>query len=269
MIKNKKLFLLDIDGTVCRGECLIDGSIEFFNALKTYGGKYVFITNNTTKSVKDYICLFDRLGVKTDESNFITASHVTVKYLKENYKRGLIYVMGTKSFKEELMDNGIKITTDCNDENISCVLVAYNNELTYNEITDTCRILSKHGVDYIATNPDMVCPSDFGFVPDCGSICQMIKHAVKRKPIFIGKPEPAIVDMAVSLNNCTKAETIVVGDRLYTDILCGYNSKVDTALVLTGEATKEDAMGYMCKPNYIFKSIRELYNEWAFEFTKN
>ncbi len=264
MLRDKKLFLLDIDGTVCRGGSLIDGSLEFLNAVRASGGKYVFITNNTTKSVKDYILFFDGLGVKTDASNFITASSVTVNYLNKNYMGKLIYVFGTKSFTAELRENGLNITTDCNADEISCVLVAYNNELTYQGIADTCRILSRGNTDYIATNPDMVCPSDFGFVPDCGSICQMLEHAVKRKPIFIGKPEPTMVDFAVKLSSFTKAETLVVGDRLYTDILCGYNAGVDTALILTGEATRREAMEYIHKPDYIFSSIRELYDKWEY-----
>ena len=121
----------------------------------------------------------------------------------------------------ELKKSGIRVTTDCEDPEIACVLVAYDNELTYEKLTDTCKILSTREVGYVATNPDLVCPIEFGFVPDCGAMCQMIEHAVKKKPYFIGKPEPGMVDMSVAQNHFTKDETLVIGDRLYTDILSG------------------------------------------------
>ena len=169
MLSNKKLFLFDIDGTVCQGERLIDGTTEFLDDIRQSGGQFVFITNNSTKSIQDYILKFQKLGIKTDYSNFITASYATVHYLKKNYADKLIYVMGTKSLIRELKKNDIRVTTDCEDPEIACVLVAYDNELTYEKLTDTCKILSTREVGYVATNPDLVCPIEFGFVPDCGA----------------------------------------------------------------------------------------------------
>ena len=170
--------------------------------------------------------------------------------------------MGTKSLIRELKKSGIRATTDCEDPEIACVLVAYDNELTYEKLTDTCKILSTREVGYVATNPDLVCPIEFGFVPDCGAMCQMIEHAVKKKPYFIGKPEPGMVDMSVAQNHFTKDETLVIGDRLYTDILSGINAGVETALVLTGEATRKDAEDSSYKPDYIFPTVRELHEAW-------
>lgn len=263
MLNNKRLFLLDIDGTVCQGEQLIEGTREFLQDVKSRGGQFVFITNNSTKSISDYIKKFDNLGIMTDESNFVTASYATIQYLKKNYPGKLIYVMGTKSFIAELQRNQIRVTTNCDDEDIACVLVAYDNELSYEKLTDTCKVLSLKDVDYLATNPDFVCPIEFGYVPDCGAICEMISHVVKNQPYFIGKPETAMVDAALQLNHYTKEETVVVGDRLYTDILCGVNAGVETALVLTGEATREDAEKNDYKPSYIFDNIAQLHHEYS------
>ena len=100
-------------------------------------------------------------------------------------------------------------------------------------------MLKRKDIDYIATNPDLVCPTSFGFIPDCGSICMMIENAVKRKPIYIGKPNDSIIDICLVKNNFKKEEAILIGDRLYTDIACGINSGVDSCVVLTGEAKKE------------------------------
>ena len=257
-LKNKKLFLLDIDGTVCKGENLIDGASDFLYKVRENNGDFVFITNNATKSTNDYINQFKKLGISTNEKNFITAGYATIQYLKENYKDKLIYVLASKSFITELKQNNIKITDDYNNKNIKCVLISYDNELTYDKLSGACKLLLNKNVDYLATNPDLVCPVEFGYLPDCGAICQMIEHAVKRKPYFIGKPEAAIIDLAIKNNNYTKQDALIVGDRIYTDIMCGHRSGVDTALVLTGEATTEDVEKSEIKPNYIFNSLSEL-----------
>lgn len=262
MLKDKKLFLLDIDGTVCKGKQLFSGTREFLRDIKENGGQFVFITNNATKSISEYIENFEELGIMTNYTNFVTASYATIRHLKKNYSNQLIYVMGTKSFIRELKRNHILVTTDCEDKNIACVLVSYDSQLTYEKIQDTCELLSTREVDYIATNPDLVCPIEFGFVPDCGAICEMIEHAVKRKPFFIGKPETAMIDYALKMNHFTKEATIVVGDRLYTDILSGHRAGVETALVLTGEATEEDAKKSQYQPDYIFNSIESLHAAW-------
>ena len=230
--------------------------------MKNSGGQFVFITNNSTRSIEDYILSFQKLGVMTDYTNFVTASFATVQYLKKHYDGKLIYVMGTKSLIRELKKNKIRVTTDCMDEDIACVLVSYDNQLTYEKIQDTCQVLSTRKVDYLATNLDYVCPIEFGYVPDCGAICQMLEHAVKRNPIYLGKPGTAMVDYALKLNHFSREETLVVGDRLYTDILCGHNAGVETALVLTGEATREEGEACEYGPDYIFSSIAELYREW-------
>ena len=146
MMKNKKLFLLDIDGTVCKGEQLIGGTREFLSYLKSCGGQFVFITNNATKSIADYIASFQKMGIQSDFSNFITASYATVQYLKQHHSGELIYVLGTRSLLRELKQNGIRVTTDCEDGEISCVLVSYDNQLTYEKISDTCQLLTRRGL---------------------------------------------------------------------------------------------------------------------------
>lgn len=262
MLENKKLFLLDIDGTICKGNQLVEGSAAFLKDIKANGGQFVFITNNATKSIDDYIRFFQVLGINTDYTNFLTASYVTIDYLKKNHAGELIYVLGTRSFIRELKKNKIHVTSDCEDEGITCVVVSYDNQLTYEKLSDTCKLLSTKNVDYLATNPDYVCPIEFGFVPDCGSICEMLAHAVKRMPYFIGKPQPEMVELALQRNHYRKEETLIVGDRLYTDILCGYHAGVETVLVLSGEATEEEAKAYEHQPDYVMSSVDELHEAW-------
>ncbi len=265
MLKEKRLFLLDIDGTVCRGEQLIAGTKEFLEDIRVCGGQFVFLTNNASKSVWDYQSFFQDMGIPTDYSNFMTAACAAVRYLKKNHRDGLIYVLGNRPFIRELKRGGIRVTTDWEDAEITCAIVSYDNQLTYEKISDTCRLLLERQVDYVATNPDYVCPTEFGSVPDCGSICQMLEHAVKRTPRFLGKPEPAMVEYALRQSLFGRKETLLVGDRLYTDIACGRRAGVETALVLTGEATRKDAAAGPERPDFLFSSIRELHSRWREE----
>lgn len=263
MLKDKKLFLLDIDGTIALDTKLIDGTLEFMNYVLSIGGKYIFITNNSTRSIEDYIIKFEKFEIKVDETSFVTSSYATALYLRETYKDKKIFVLGTKSFIEELRRFNVNVTEE-QDDDIVCAVVGFDNELNYKKIENICELLLTREIDYIATNPDLVCPTSFGFIPDCGSICEMIRHAVKREPLYIGKPNKTIVEMCLEQTGFSREETLVIGDRLYTDIACGINGGVETAVVFTGEATKEDLKDTKFKPTYSFNTIKELYEELAF-----
>lgn len=163
MLGDKKLFLLDIDGTICKGNQLIGGTKEFLSDIEKNGGKYIFITNNATRSIDDYILFFQQLGIMTNHSNFLTASYATVYYLKKYHPGELIYVMGTKSFIRELKKNKIRVTTDGEDEEISCVLISYDNQLTYEKylihagclVRRKWTILRQIQIMYVRLNLDM------------------------------------------------------------------------------------------------------------------
>lgn len=260
MLRDKKLFLLDIDGTVAIDSTLIDGTKDFMDHILKIGGKYIFITNNSTKSIKDYVDKFVHLGIKVDNTNFVTASYATALYLREKYGHRKIFVIGTKSFIEELRSFELNVTEEI-EEDIICAVVGYDNELNYNKISKICELLLTKNIDYIGTNPDLACPTKFGFVPDCGAICKMIECAVKREPVYVGKPNKLIVDLCIEKTGFSKEETLVIGDRLYTDIACGINSEVDTAVVFTGEAKPSDIENTEFEPTYAFENIKELYNE--------
>lgn len=257
-IKNKKLFLLDIDGTISFDSTLFDGSMDFLQQVNANGGKYVFITNNSTKSIADYITKFEKWEIPVDETSFLTASYATALYLKENYGEDLLFVLGTTSFIKELRSFGLNVTEELED-GIKAAVVGFDNELNYEKLTKICELLQTREVDYLATNPDLVCPVGFGFVPDCGAICGMIETAVKRKPRYIGKPNPVIVEMAMKNNGYNPEDVLVIGDRLYTDIACGINAGVDTAVVFTGEAQMEDLKDTEFVPTYYSDNIREMY----------
>ena len=263
MIKDKRLFLFDIDGVIRLGDRIIDGAIDLYNYIKKVGGKSIFITNNSTKNAKDYVQTFINYGFDVDESNFITALSVTNLFLKENYKDDLIYAWGTESFVRELKNSGLNITTNKNDyAKIKCIVVGYNNEMTYKSVCEICEVLQKCDAPYYATNTDWVCPVEYGFIPDCGSICKLIESATNKAPKYLGKPEPNMVEISLKENpQYNKNQCVVVGDRLYTDIACGINANVDSCVVFTGEAQREDLVNTEYKPTYQFQSVKEIYLE--------
>lgn len=258
MLEGKKLFLFDIDGTISVDDTLYDGSFEMINYIDSIGGKSVFVTNNSTKSVADYIEKFSRWNIKTDKSNFMTASTASCKYLKDYFGNEKIFACATKSFVKEMIDQGLNIT-EKDEDSIKCVIVGFDNELTYDKAALTCKILQTMDVEYVATNPDLCCPVSFGAVPDCGAICKLIECAVGRTPQFLGKPNRLIVDECVKSSGFSYDETIVVGDRLYTDIACGINAGVETAVVFTGECKEKDLENTEFPPTYAFENIRDFF----------
>ena len=257
-LKSKKLFLLDMDGTIYLDNDLFDGTMQFLEYVKEIGGKAIFLTNNSSKSVDKYIDKLKSLGIASTAEDFLTSTNATVLYLlKKQYHK--IYAFGTTSFKEQLRDAGLPVTDKLEDD-IDCLCMGFDTELSFQKLEDACILLNR-GVDYIATNPDWVCPTWYGFVPDCGSVSQMLFHATKRKPMFIGKPEPAMALLAMEKTGFKPEETALMGDRLYTDIACGVNAGISTIFVLSGEGTMEDVAASDVKPEYIYENILELYKE--------
>lgn len=256
ILRMKKLFLFDMDGTIYEEEMVFEGTHEILKLIKELGGSYVFITNNSSKAVKDYVSKVNRLGIESNEENFFTSAQATILYLKKHYPGKKVYCQGTKSLINELMDSGIKVA-ELPEDDVEVVLVGFDTEMTSQKIENTCEVLQKD-LPFLATNPDLRCPVNFGFIPDCGSICQILEFATGKKPVYIGKPEPTMVDIVVEKVGCSKEETVVIGDRLYTDIATGLNAGVTSVCVLTGEATIEDIVNGDIKPTFTFPSVKEI-----------
>lgn len=256
-LKAKKLWLFDMDGTIYEENRIFDGTLDLIKLINDKGGRYVFITNNSSKSILDYISKVRKMGIPASKDNFFTSVQATILYLKHNYPNTVVYCQGTKSLLKELSEAGIKVI-DTVDDKTEVVLVGFDTELTSQKLRNTCELLQKE-VIYLATNPDLVCPVSFGFIPDCGSICEMIENATGKSPVYIGKPEPTMVNIVADKLGYSKADIVVVGDRLYTDIAAGLNAGVATVCVLTGEATVDDISNSDIKPTYTFNSVREIY----------
>ena len=258
-LNEKTFFLLDMDGTIYLDNDLFDGTLDFLKEVRKKGGRYLFVTNNSSKGTDAYVKKLLRLGIDACEEDFLTSTDATILYLKNNFPGRKFYSMGTASFTKQLSEAGIDVVTELSDD-IFGLVIANDTELTFKKLDDACILLGR-GVEYIATNPDWVCPTYYGYVPDCGSFAEMLKRATGRMPTFIGKPKPEMLLLAMEKFGYTKDDTLMVGDRVYTDIASGYNAGVDTVLVLSGEGTLEDAKNTDTKPTYIMRNIRELYNK--------
>lgn len=254
--KRKKLFLLDMDGTIYLGDNLFDGTLDFLRRVREQGGRYLFATNNSSRGVNAYVERLQKMGIDAVADDFLTSIDALIWYLRGKYDDALIYAFGTRTFREQLTDAGFRIT-DRLEEGISLLVCGFDTELTFQKLEDACILLGR-GVDFVATNPDWVCPTAWGSVPDCGSVCEMLFRATGRRPKFIGKPQPEMVLLSMERCGCTREETVLIGDRVYTDIACGVNAGVDTAFVLSGEGVVNDIETYQVTPTGIYQNIREI-----------
>lgn len=259
-LKNKKLFLLDMDGTLYLDGDLFPCTLPFLNKIKENGGQYLFLTNNSNKSAYSYVEKLNKMGIEATVDQLVSSVQATAKYLLEHHKEELIYVAGTESLKKELREAGLRITDTLeggNFEAITCLLQGFDTELTFKKLDDCSRLLTR-GVTFIATNPDWVCPTAYGYVPDCGSVCEMLFRATGKRPRFIGKPQPDMVYMALEKTGCKKEEAMLIGDRLYTDVACALNAGIDGAFVLSGEGTLKDIEETGVEPTFIFDDVGQI-----------
>lgn len=256
-LRSKKLYLLDMDGTLYLDNDLFPHCLDFLDAVKKGGGRYLYVTNNSSKSVDKYVEKMNRLGIAASADDFFTSTDAACVHLKNNYHGKKIYALGTASFRAQLAGAGFPITDRLEDD-IDCLLMGYDTELTYRKLEDACILLGR-GVEYLATNPDWVCPTAYGYAPDCGSFAQMLCNATGRKPYFIGKPEPAMAELAIQKAGYRKEDAVLIGDRIYTDIACGVNAGITTVLVFSGETTREVWEKSEIRPTYTCQSIADIY----------
>ena len=259
-LTEKRLFLLDLDGTLYLDETLFPGTAPFLQSVRQGGGRYLFLTNNSSKSVNAYVAKLGRMGIGAAREDFLTSVDALIADLAGHTPYKLCYVFGTRSFQSQLREAGIPVT-DRVEDGVDCLLIGFDTELTFQKLEDACILLNR-GVDFIATNPDWVCPTRYGFVPDCGSVCEMLRRATGRAPRVIGKPQPAMARLALERTGFAPEQALMVGDRLYTDIAAGVNAGIDTAFVLSGEGTLEDLKTGDVQPTWVFDDIAALHRAW-------
>lgn len=257
-LKEIKLYLFDMDGTLYLGNRLYPFTKELLKMLRATGREYRFVTNNSSKSVEDYIKKLENMGIMAGYEDFVTSSQATAYYLLKHHKNQRLFVCGTQSLKKELSQSGFVITED--PDEVDCIVMGFDTELTFQKLEIISRLLCTRDIPYIATNGDYVCPTEFGSVPDCGSVCDMLFNATGKRPLVIGKPATLIPQLAMERAGCTPEETAMVGDRLYTDIQCGINAGLLSVLVLSGETTEDMLRQSDIRPDVTLKDASLITN---------
>lgn len=256
-LSEKRLFLLDMDGTLYLGDRILPGAREFLDWVSRRGGRYYYLTNNSSRGADAYVARMAKLGLPAAKEDFLTSADAAVDYLQTHKTpQDVYYVCGTESFKAQLRQAGFSLA-ETPDAAVTTLICGFDTELTFRKLEDACILLGR-GVDFLATNPDWVCPTEFGFVPDCGSVCEMLFRATGRRPRVLGKPEPDMVRLALKRSGFRPEEALLVGDRLYTDIACGVRAGIDTALVLCGESSLETLEQSEVKPSAVYRDVAEL-----------
>lgn len=256
-IKDKTVFILDMDGTIYLGDELIPGAKEFLMTIKDKGKRYIFLTNNSSKNKDIYVKKLSKLGINALPEEIFTSGEATTMYLKEEKKGARIYLLGTRALEEEFQREGFILEKERH-KDIDYVVLGFDTTLTYEKIWGACEYISE-GVEYIATHPDFNCPLPNGkFMPDAGAMAALIEASTGKTPKVIGKPNKDIIESISSKYGLNKEDMIIVGDRLYTDIKMGENADVETVLVYSGETKESDYKNSKLEANYTFNSVKDM-----------
>ena len=258
ILKDKELYVFDMDGTIYLGSIVFDFAIRFIENLRAAGKRVLFFTNNASRSTSVYLDKLTRLGFSPTPAEIMSSADVTAAYLHTYHKDQSVYLIGTRQLASQFREAGIRLATG-KEEQVDVVVSSFDTELTYEKLDDGCRLI-RGGATYLCTHPDLNCPTETGFMPDSGAIASLITASTGVTPRYLGKPYPEVVDMIQRVTGIPREKTCIFGDRLYTDIALGAKNGVTSVLVLTGEGTYEEAMELPEgeKPAFIFPSLREV-----------
>jgi 4-nitrophenyl phosphatase len=246
-------FLLDMDGTVYLGERLLPGARQFLDLLDGRGVPYYFLTNNSSRSRADYRVKLERLGLAVEEERILTSGEATAVYLGQRRPGARLYLAGTPSLEAEFRRHGFELVEQAPD----FVVLGFDTTLTYEKIRKLCDFV-REGRPYLATHPDVNCPTETGYIPDTGSMIALVAASTGRQPdVIVGKPHAPIVAVVTARTGIPAGDLAVVGDRLYTDIALGA-AGLTTVLVLSGESRAEDLPGSPFQPDFVVRDLAEL-----------
>ncbi|OAA30436.1 HAD family hydrolase [Kosmotoga arenicorallina S304] len=252
MFENKRLFVLDLDGTFYLGNKLLPGSLEFAEKVHSMGADLVFLTNNSSATKDEYVDKLVRLGVPENLFDVYTSAEATIRFLKENFPKKRVYLLAVPSVEKLFQWSGIELV----DEKPDLVVMTYDKTLTYEKIEKFCDFV-RLGVPFVTSHPDINCPTEKGPIPDVGSFIALVEASTGRRPDYvIGKPNKEILEMLIRDFDSKKEETVMIGDRLYTDIECGLRAGVETILVLSGETTSN--MIPEDPPYHVYKNLEDI-----------
>ena len=265
LLRGKKLFIFDQDGTIYLGGRPFDFAVRFIRRLREDGRRVLFFTNNASHDPSFYMEKLTRLGFSPGPEEICTSGNVTAAFLLRKRAGKRVYLMGTPELWRQFAACGVPMVngpdgklTDPEGEEPGIVVTSFDTGLTYEKLTLACDFI-RHGAEYLCTHPDFNCPTETGFVPDSGAIAAAVTASTGVKPVYFGKPYRETVDMIAEITGAGKDEMMIFGDRLYTDIATGKRHGITAALVLTGETTLADveAAEEAQKPDLLLPSLAE------------
>ena len=250
-----KSIISDMDGVIYRGSKLIAGANEFVERMISNGVKFLFLTNNSEQTPRDLKQKLEQKGIEgLCENNFITSAMATAMFLKQQKENAAAYVLGGGGLINELYNVGFTISQN----NPDYVVVGKTSANFNFETLKTAVQLIQKGAKFIGTNPDMTDPTEQGIEPACGTILAAIEAASGKKPYIIGKPNSLMMTMAARKLGVHPEETVMIGDRMDTDIVGGMEAGMKTCLVLSGVSKREDIDNFPYRPDYVFESVAEI-----------
>ena len=253
ILEQTELFVLDMDGTFYLDATILDGSLEFLREVERLGKRFVFFTNNSSKSPKTYMDKLAKMDCLITRNQIITSGDVMIQYLKTYYPNKTVYLMGTPDLEENFRENGILLTKEMPD----VVVIGFDMTLTYEKLERACTYI-RNGAVFLATHLDINCPTKDGFIPDCGAMCAAISLSTGKQPRYVGKPFKETVEMVLSMTGAKREEVSFVGDRLYTDVKTGVANGAHGILVLSGETKLTDLEGSDTVPDAVFTGLKEM-----------
>ncbi|HHY10606.1 MAG TPA: HAD-IIA family hydrolase [Firmicutes bacterium] len=244
-------FLLDLDGTIYLGDRLFPWSLPFVETMRKLGKSFIFVTNNSSKNSGYYVDKLKKMGIEIDAHQVFTAGQATIFYLKKyNYPREL-YLVGTPSLEKEFTEAGFVLTS----KDPKAVVLGFDLTLTYEKLRLACQFI-RRGLPFIATHPDLNCPTPEGPIPDCGSMTALITAATGVEAKIIGKPYPEMIAAIQAKFDLQEPQTVaMVGDRLYTDIAMAQAAGIVSILVLSGEAQLKDLETSRIQPDLVVEHL--------------
>ncbi|MDD3946489.1 MAG: HAD-IIA family hydrolase [Clostridia bacterium] len=248
-----EVFLFDLDGTVYLGNKPIGDAVETLKKLTEAGKKVFFLTNNSSRDKQEYVKKLTDMGYPALPEQILTSTMATIQYLTTRRKGKSVYPLGTPAFVSEIKAAGIEVKEDAD-----IVLLAFDTTLNYEKLWKA-NILLEKGREFMATHPDTVCPSDIGDMPDVGALMALLECSCGRAPsVICGKPYSPMAEIIDKTVHVAREKIVMVGDRLYTDILFGINNNYQSLLVLSGETTPEMLASSGIQPTVVLPSINEI-----------
>ncbi len=248
-----KAVLMDMDGVLLRGNYVIPGTVEFIERLKREAIPFMVLTNNSRFTPRDLHARFAAIGLDIPEKNIFTSALATARFLDTQRPHSTAYVIGEAGLTTALHEIGYVMT----EHNPEYVVLGETLSYSYSQITRASQLIMA-GSRFIATNPDVNGPTDQGIVPACGAVAALITEATGVKAYFVGKPNPLMIRAALRQIGAHSEETVMIGDRMDTDIITGIESGLETILVLTGVTASNMVERFPYRPHRVAESIADL-----------